>query len=941
MAFLVKAIPLILQKVFAPLLGIVLAAWFIVLLVSTILGKRHSCRFTNAAISGKRHSCRFSSAASGRDALPRVRSDRSVASPRRWSVWVGLAVLAIVCTTLCGKNTNGVQNVGGEHLFQFNPPLVQIVSPQDVSNGWRVAEETAAESFAQPSANAVTNELWRRRGAHDDAFRIPANGWSYPYATGVTVFARGELRTNICAHDFPRAFMQDISLLPLVNWPMLPEGRQESVFWHAATPSNTLLATWLNGVLGRDATSPVSFQAELFPDGGFTYRYEDRTVRHARVWPFDWDNDGLENSVDPDPLTPGPDAHGTNAEWYNTVCSNVFSSVEGGGTGTMGILPVDDVSALPWRESVNSNAYYFVDVVTSEGPAPIYFMGDRDSRLGNPVVVANAFETNRVPLLIGIDYAITSPAPFAVSFPIDYMYPELQTNNPCEVSIHWPLEFEISLNGSGGFRVTPMPFDPGGSVEWTPSIGGVQLRSGSLCGYTASGYDLTFNCGGSGNCGCGGCSVAGTYSLEQSSFETPSVWCGCWYDDPEHSGEPGNPQTNTPSVTVSFDQSALFFEDTYTDATNNIVGRRSNRAVLTVAASAGGAGGALQVTAQNINKLCRTGGHAISLPYKAFLPPNGGASFTIEYEALKRSDAVDDIVVTASFTANQGMSPPSQSDCLTAVQVEILADTNNLPSVSKNRHMFGVGETVQCDINPAGVAVSLFSSMDITWQSGDQKTWTASMPYIDADSPMPLQISSEGEDFLVVLQCLVPHDLVAISAEPGYCGGQTNKAGYASLCCLLELHPKTVSFAGHVILREVPATGIPADGTHEGYFAAPAHSNNWYHTPAHGAGKWWTVKENNVTEYDAASWKEECPPPWSDGYIVWNNPIAWRPASERELGDSADRVFCYKPGTFRIDGLGTMRVEKFNHEVHRAVTGDYWRDGVWIKWISEMEKYGE
>ena len=194
---------------------------------------------------------------------------------------------------------------------------------------------------------------------------------------------------------------------------------------------------------------------------------------------------------------------------------------------------------------------------------------------------------------------------------------------------------------------------------------------------------------------------------------------------------------------------------------------------------------------------------------------------------------------------------------------------------------------------------------------------------------------------MVALQCLVPHDLVAISAEPGYCGGQTNKAGYVSLGCLLELHPKSVSFAGHVILREVPATGIPVDGTHEGYFAAPVHSTNWYHTTAHGAGKWWTVKENNVTEHDAASWKEECPPPWSVGCIVWNNPIAWRPASEEDLGDDADRVFCYKPQTFRIDGQGTMRVEKFGHEVHRAVTGDYWRDGVWIEWLSRMEKNGE
>ena len=85
---------------------------------------------------------------------------------------------------------------------------------------------------------------------------------------------------------------------------------------------------------------------------------------------------------------------------------------------------------ISWREGVYSNAYYFVDVVTERGPAPIYFTGDRESRLGNPVVVARAFETNRVPLLIGVDYSVTSDTPFTVSFPVDYMYPEVETNEP-------------------------------------------------------------------------------------------------------------------------------------------------------------------------------------------------------------------------------------------------------------------------------------------------------------------------------------------------------------------------------------------------------------------------------------------------------------------------------------------------------------------------------
>ena len=72
------------------------------------------------------------------------------------------------------------------------------------------------------------------------------------------------------------------------------------------------------------------------------------------------DGDGLENSVDPDPEVAGPDAHGTNAEWYNSVCSNVVTAVEGG--GAMGA----STPVLSWPEDVNSNAYYFVDIVGCE-----------------------------------------------------------------------------------------------------------------------------------------------------------------------------------------------------------------------------------------------------------------------------------------------------------------------------------------------------------------------------------------------------------------------------------------------------------------------------------------------------------------------------------------------------------------------------------------------
>ena len=841
---------------------------------------------------------------------------------RRLTLTTLLALSAVftISVAYSGKNTNSMQNVGGQFLMQFTLP--QAVTPQDFSNGWRVVEETGAESFAQPSANAVTNERWRLRGAHDDAFRIAADGWSYSSATGVTVLSRGELRTSIHAHDFPRAFDQDLSLVPVINCPLLPEGRRESFFWHDATPSNTLLTTWWNAALGRDVTNPVNFQAELFPNGMFTYRYEDRTVRHVRVWPFDWDDDGLENSVDPDPLTAGPDAHGTNAEWYNTVCSNALEAM----AATSAALPPE----LTWREGVNSNAYYFVDVVTVQGPAPIYFTGDRDSRLGNPVVVARGGETNRVPLLIGIDYAITSIVPFTVSFPEDDGFAVVTTNGVANYEVRWPLEFSVIADGNG-YRVVVGPYDPGCEFQWP-----IPTRS-ATCSYTTDGNWIGFSCCGTGSCECDGCSVAGVAMLDDTPFYLPDVWCGCWHYDPL---DPGIHMlvTNGPSVSVSFDKSVVFYEDSYTNAPNDVVAKHSTNITLTVFAYGGDAGSMLYVSEQKIGKLVRVGGKAISFPYAAFVPPNGGMSFSIEYEAETHSDSENDISVTASLMARQGVPIVSRSARLTTIQVEIQAETNNLPTAPVSRHVFGVGETVKCYLRPDDVVTSLFSGVDITWQKVDEY-WAMSMPYVDTALPIPLRLSSGDENFLVSLQCLVPTNVVAISAEPGYCGGTSNKAGFVSMSCLLELHPKTVSFAGHVILREVPATGIPSDGTHEGYFASTAYSNQWYHMGPHGAGNWCHIEGNNlITESDTAWWSEECPPPWSVGTIVWRNPIAWRPASEECLGDEADRVFCYKPQTFRIDDQGVMRVEKFNHEVHRAATGDYWCDGVWIEWLSRMEK---
>ena len=904
MAQFVEAIPHLLLRVFAPMLGICLAAWLVMLFAQLFSEKRHSCRL------GK-------------------------------PVWAGLAALAIVCTTLCGKNTNGVQGVGGP-LLQFNPPLALTVTPEDITNGWRVAEETEAELFAQPSANAITNEPWRRRGAFDDALRIPANGWSYPYATGVTVLARGELRTGIRTHDFPRAFAQDLSLLPLVNWQQLPEGLRESVFWYDATPSNTLLTTWWNAALGRDATNPVNFQAELFPDGGFTYRYEDRTVRHARVWPFDWDDDGLENTVDPDPLTPGPDAHGTNAEWYNTVCSNVLEAVATScntpGGGTRSCASVE----LSWRADVNSNAYYFVDVVTERGPAPIYFLGDRESRLGNPVLVARAFETNRVPLLIGIDYAITSPVPFTVSYPMEYMYPELETNELCRAHIRWPLGFSVALDGYGGYYITAIPYDPGGTFQWgNGGAGGMRsggVRSGdsgsSSCEYSFYGNWLGFMCAGS-DCGCHGCSVDGAYTMECSTFNLPTLFCGCSYDDPPDDPPdepPDEPYSETPSVSITFSQPALIFEDRYEASPNSWVEKRSTTNTLTVTASGGASGATLILSTANLECLQRVGGGSVSLPAQVVLGPDQSYSTTFKCEGAGDG---------GTATVNGSISGPNGSDTSSAqtsvVRVEIqrqrVAPNNN----RLNRHEYGIGEQMLFIQRPSSPELTIFAP-DTTIRGVSTRT----IEWGILDIEHSLSFSLHDVEYVPLVTIHRPTGIEGFDVQTHTNGFAVGTAGGIQLVQRYKVLPLTVDFSA-IDIEEVPCDDeIPPTG----YFSYTSPDDFYRsHTSEAGAGEWLPVGNGNYAgevynARDLAGSGTVLPRRmpdgtettntaygWLGGSLIWKVPFGWRKQFDRSTTEPVGRFAEGERQIMSITADGDFSVQKLGHEAIRRIDGTITLDG--------------
>ncbi|MBO7685052.1 MAG: hypothetical protein J6V72_01630, partial [Kiritimatiellae bacterium] len=106
------------------------------------------------------------------------------------------------------------------------------------------------------------------------------------------------------------------------------DARSPSQFWHYVTPSNTLQLTWQGALLGLDTNTPVSVQAEIWPDGRFAYRYD-----------------------------------------LSRCGGRGATALPDGGTGTTGILPVDGITVgasfgdLAWTTNalptnVTSLAFY-------------------------------------------------------------------------------------------------------------------------------------------------------------------------------------------------------------------------------------------------------------------------------------------------------------------------------------------------------------------------------------------------------------------------------------------------------------------------------------------------------------------------------------------------------------------------------------------------------
>ena len=228
-----------------------------------------------------------------------------------------LAIMA-VCTLFSGKNTNsppaGIMSPLLPGLTGGTPVVPVVVTPEDIAQGHRLESVTTndAISYAMPT-NGVEYAPWTLAGGYEAHFPLDLGDFAFPFGTGVV--HRLDVLSGGMVESLPRqrvegaCYSSMMSICAAREWASIVPGVGR--FWWAdaaarpeAAPYRVKLLTWENVYGERDRTGQYSAQIELWDDGNFTTRSNNVESVYRRVLPFDLDNDGLPNDIDPAPETP-------------------------------------------------------------------------------------------------------------------------------------------------------------------------------------------------------------------------------------------------------------------------------------------------------------------------------------------------------------------------------------------------------------------------------------------------------------------------------------------------------------------------------------------------------------------------------------------------------------------------------------------------------------
>ena len=796
----------------------------------------------------------------------------------------------IVCTVYAQKpSTNDVEGVTGTNLVEVvdgggtnQVGGIVLNAPQPMSNGvsffggcgalgtvrptvavrpYRLESVSTNEgySYAMPVGGTIRG-TWHLTGAYEDVQRVALDGFVFPLGsdlcTSLWAYTWGKVRPQLRnASNEIAAVGAPMSAIPDV-----------SRFWAAATSNDTYLLTWENFAAGRlpapatrDASGTVNAQVELFRNGDFITRSNDVECVYHRVNPDDWDDDGIPNEDDPEPL-------------YRAEDETHFG-------------PHQNLSVI-----INSNAYCWVDVVVPQVNARVMFVGDGHCRLPDPSFIAEAGATNRVVILIGKEYHVFCDMPFEIVGKSD---PEIEVwaNASTDKTICWPLTVEAWEGNGNSFRMHVVPNRVGGGFTWT----------NVCCSISGSGYAFSYGC--DKDCLCTGCATSGFLEYEEFRKGCTGGSCGCsswgeWVEDgdPDEAPEPA-------SVSVDFSKSVVLFEEAYTNSYGQPVRGQSTVTRLTCVAYGGEHGGDLTFTLSGVDKLTRIAG--AELPTGSIsVEPYQTRTYKVDYHGKEPSEGKGDITVSALLVENDTSENHSDEDALTSVRVSTYVYCAWIPW--RSRKEVGVGEEVIVIAEPDE------HELDLTFQGcvSNRGQMIYHAPFegsVDTvivesgDVSLPLVFTVEEPELVLAVDCYT-------NATVG-----SGKAGGITCNYDLRLMPTNVSFSA-VETAELPRVSTDPIG----YFAQPKFSYLLDHGQ-HGGGVWHGfLSQNRFNDRASIS---ELPQDWmGGGSFTYPIPRAWRPKGDASVTNEVSHQKSYDQ-RIELDGDGTTRIIKFSYRTERMTNG--------------------
>ena len=311
---------------------------------------------------------------------------------------VALVSIAIVATVQAQKQNGGDGTQGLPTPPLLSPRMLpQTVSDEEIAQGYRFAYETndIAHNYTMP-ANATYVGNAHIHGAASSLGRnfVDFGGWSFLFGPSDTRYSSAwwfiDGRVRFAPHDTGREISTGISGRVLAM-----QGR--SRIWHGPCDGGYAIC-WENVFLGGDTNAAANAQIIMKDNGWFEIWSNEVGRVYKRINQYDWDGDGLDNTIDSTPKAYDGNCFGTGIDWLNANCGAILSAS----------LDADDAMRIDWNPNSSENAYYWLSFTATHDSTRITITCDGPSNLGDMVVIANEGQTCSVPLLIGAVYRILS-----------------------------------------------------------------------------------------------------------------------------------------------------------------------------------------------------------------------------------------------------------------------------------------------------------------------------------------------------------------------------------------------------------------------------------------------------------------------------------------------------------------------------------------------------